>query len=175
MPQPVAVDRAAFDTFRKTLDTLGGKIDALAARLGAVVPAGKPPVNVAEAVERVLRVKVLPTDALALEVSAPAAALLDTLASLRAAGKVCNVGTDPRPVWTWILGDAGDTAELSTKIEHLISLRPMLMTEIVAATGARRNRISGALNKIQLRRKVENHGSASVALWFMPPARGKRR
>lgn len=69
------------------------------------------------------------------------------------------------------VGDDGTTADLMVAIRHLITERPLSFQDILEATGARDNRVNGAITAIQR----EGHrvvdvapGGTRKALWFIP-------
>lgn len=98
-------------------------------------------------------------------------------AAVRTLGrKVHNVGSSDAPRWTWVAGDEIATSELYALVERLLREQPMYTHEIVAATGARQNRINGVLVRLQRdRRGVVNLGSRVKARWFaIPPTRTNR-
>lgn len=103
---------------------------------------------------------------LAQRLGEPAARVQRTVKKLRAAGQLRNVGSPLEPVWWWAVGDGGDTGELRDSVARLLSHRPMTLLEIVNATGARRNRISGVLVKLQVSGvPVRNLGDGQRAVW----------
>lgn len=108
-------------------------------------------------------------DAIGRAVGPVAAALRD----LKTSGKVYNVGTEERPRWTWVVGDHSTPDELHAAVERLISERPMTHEEIVAATGARANRINGVLVRLRDAKRVYNLGTANRARWFLLPPGAK--
>lgn len=86
---------------------------------------------------------------LAAKVSAPAGRVSEVVARLRAAKRLHNIGSDVEPLWQCTLGDNGPVAELKDTIYRLISHRPFTFRELVVVTGARDNRVSGALTKLK--------------------------
>lgn len=74
------------------------------------------------------------------------------------------------PARPYFIGDATDTPTLIHTIERCISDRPRTLPELIELTGARRNRISGALVKLQVKRpgSVKNAGTNARALWWIP-------
>lgn len=88
-----------------------------------------------------------------------------------AGGDVVNLGTLEAPAWFWRPGDEGATPDLVEAVAGLIAWRPLTLRQLVDATGARRNRISGAL--VRLREsgaKLENHGRqhrGGTAVWHL--------
>lgn len=72
----------------------------------------------------------------------------------------------------WV-GDEGSTAELMEAIRALITERPLMFQDILEATGARDNRVKGAITALQR----EGHRVMDIApegtrkaLWFIPSA-----
>lgn len=128
-----------------------------------------------ERIEIALRNGVLSFDGLLDVLECRPGNLTTALKDLRDRKAIYNIGTEDRPCWTWILGDEGSTQELIAKLEDLLSIRPFLTQELVDATGARRNRISGALVKLQMRGlPLENHGDRKIARWYLPKRAAKR-
>lgn len=68
------------------------------------------------------------------------------------------------------VGDDGPTAELMAKVRDLISERPLLLQDLIYATGARPNRLKGVLMRLQREEgaTLVNLGTETRALWFMP-------
>ncbi len=122
--------------------------------------------HLVEALEKALRAAPMSTSEAAEFLGVPVAHAAIALRTLRRAQRVVNVGTSEAPVWCWVLGDECTTPELVARVEQLLRRRPMTLHEIEVATGARRNRVSGAL--VLLRRhglKVENLGNGWKAIW----------
>lgn len=72
------------------------------------------------------------------------------------------------PFW---VGDNGPTDELMTVVERLLRTRPLLLTEILEATGARDNRVKGVLMRMQrygVRLIDVAPEGTGKALWFIP-------
>lgn len=73
------------------------------------------------------------------------------------------------------VGDNGSTDELRDAVAALVAEEPRTFQELIAATGARGNRISGVLVKLQLSGAgVVNIGTAQRALWSIPRPKGYR-
>jgi hypothetical protein len=142
---------------------------AVIARLDGALETAALPRTLAEKIEASLREKPRTMMELALDVNATPKRISNVMRDLRT--KIANVGSETHPVWTWIIGDETTAAELAAQVAHLISLRPFTLQELITATGARRNRISGALVRLVEASKAENHGSATVARWYSPPKR----
>lgn len=71
----------------------------------------------------------------------------------------------------YFVGDDGTTPELMEAIRHLITERPLTFQDLLEATGARDNRVKGAITALQR----EGHRVLDVAppgvrraLWFIP-------
>lgn len=73
------------------------------------------------------------------------------------------------------VGDAGPTADLIRAVEVLIRERPRLLRELIAETGARIGRVSGAVEKLKLTARVVDLGTGARALWFIPSAEALAR
>lgn len=89
--------------------------------------------------------------------------------AIQAAALAALVDPDHRP---FFIGDETSTEILMATIIRAIEARPRTLLELVEITGARRNRISGALVKIQVQQpgRVKNQGNNYRALWYMPRA-----
>jgi hypothetical protein len=69
---------------------------------------------------------------------------------------------------SYFVGDEGPTPELIAVVERAIAERPRTLNELVEITGARRNRLSGVMVRLQHAGKpVENLGTDQRALWFI--------
>lgn len=60
------------------------------------------------------------------------------------ARQIYNHGTSDDPRWAWVIGDLVEAPVLTDAIEAMLRRRPYTFAELLAATGARRGRISGA-------------------------------
>lgn len=82
-----------------------------------------------------------------------------------------NAGTDAAPAWFWIVGDESPTDQLNAAVAALVRYRPMRFQELLAATGARQGRVSGAI--VALERDPEsrlvNLDTPTRARWFIVP------
>lgn len=134
-------------------------VTAEARRLTPVMPAGE----LAERVEIILRGPTAPISlvALAKTLNEPAERVRRELRKLSAAKcatrsadapdarKIYNHGTNDAPIWQWVIGDETSAQELYAEVDRMISRRPYTHDELLAATGARRGRLSGATVKHQ--------------------------
>ncbi len=102
----------------------------------------------------------------------PAARVKAAMDKLRADGKLHNIGSEYDPRWQHVIGDTGPAHELRALVHRLISERPFSHRELVAVTGARENRISGALADLRedSATRVANLGDGVRARWFVIPA-----
>lgn len=91
----------------------------------------------------------LDTKTLAKTVGVKQELLQPVLDQLRQEGQVFNMGFEDWPRWTWRIGENSDTATLRNVILRLISERPMALRDLVAATGVKNSRVSGAVIEIQ--------------------------
>ena len=91
---------------------------------------------------------------------------------LRKAGRVYNMGTEDHPRWIGVIGDKTSTPELNDWVKRLVSLAPMSFAQLLAATGARRGRVSGAIVQLQrnpqTRKALQNLGDDRTFVWFLP-------
>lgn len=171
--QTAAAERIA--ALRAELRLARGTADVTEAARAAAAPAPAPPLP--DRVEAALRAGIWSLDELCHEVRAPAGPVSAALKRARTARQVYNVGAEDRPRWTWVPGDAVETQALYAHVERLISERPFEFAELLAATGARRGRVSGAIVSFQhAGRRVLNLGTTAKARWFLLPAKnGARR
>lgn len=76
-----------------------------------------------------------------------------------------------KPSGPYYVGDEGPTEQLMSVVQAMLTERPMRLTEILDATGARDNRVKGVLMRLQREGvrlvDVAPEGSAK-ALWFIP-------
>ena len=78
--------------------------------------------------------------------------------------------------WLWVIGDKTTTRELNDHVARLITYTPMTFAQLLAATGARRGRVSGALVEVQKTRSDwKNLGDERTYRWFLPPIKRARR
>lgn len=175
LTQHLAHARKNLETAENHLEALEATVRKLARGTRDLAPRSGPAVlakpTVADRVETVLRSAVLSPAELALAVGAPQAAVD---AAVRSHGrKITNVGIVGAPRLSWVAGDDGPTPELIELIARLIAVRPLAFSELIQHTGARGNRISGAIVKLQqhpkIGHKVVNRGTAARALWFLKP------
>jgi len=97
--------------------------------------------------------------------SAPPAATPDTMEDPRRVAR----GSTPPPAPGFFVGDAGPTQELMQVVLNLVSTRPFALQELVRTTGARRNRISGAIARMQRAgAPIVNVGNGRIARWHLP-------
>jgi len=79
---------------------------------------------------------------------------------------VVNLGTDTEPRWHWRIGDETPTDELGLEIERILRERPSTLQELITFSGARRNRISGVLVRLQVAGvPIVNLGDGRRAVW----------
>lgn len=119
-------------------------------------------------------------DELARELREPAGKISAAIKPLRA--RLYNAGTEAAPAWFPIVGDEAPTEIVNAAVAALVRYRPMRFQELLAATGARQGRVSGAI--VALERDPEsrlvNLDTPTRARWFIVPqnvqlARLKRR
>lgn len=122
---------------------------ARAATIAAAAPPRPQEPPLAARVEAALRSGVHALDELAGEVRAPTGRVAAELKKHKQAGRVYNLGTEDRPRWTWVVGDDASPDELAEAVLRILRTTPMYRAELLAATGARDNRVGGAMRKIQ--------------------------
>lgn len=67
------------------------------------------------------------------------------------------------------IGDETDSATLNETVKRCIAERPRTRQEIIELTGARANRINGALIALQVQGlPVKNLGNRYRAVWYLP-------
>lgn len=131
-----------------------------------------PPVHVPDALESALRAAPASVPELARKLGESPARVNARVARLRKEGHLYNVGTVESPRWFWIVGDDATPAELRAAVHALITDRPMTNAELLAATGARRGRVSGQIVDLQRTGKpVQKLGTERRARWFLPTAK----
>lgn len=151
-----------------------GDVQTEAAAAVATIAAPK---SLAEKIEAVLRGPDAPLTfgALCKAVGSTAGRCSTCMRELRKANKVYNLGTEDHPRWIWIVGDETSTPDLNAHVARLVTLLPMTFSQLMAATGARRGRVSGAIVQLQrnpeTRRRLQNLGDSRVFVWFLPTKR----
>lgn len=127
-------------------------------------------------VERELRARPSSIDDLCGRLDAEPSRVSAAIRAMRLSGlDVVNIGSEDRP-WWWVRpGDDCAAGVLVEAVLALISWRPLTMGELQDLTGARRNRISGAIVRLKERMRdrdevnppnILNLGSKSVARWY---------
>lgn len=95
-----------------------------------------------------------------------------TMREMRKSKRVYNLGSEDHPRWIAIIGDKTSAAELNAWVKRLLTLTPMTFAQLLAATGARRGRVSGALVQLQrdpeTRKRLQNLGNDRTFVWFLP-------
>lgn len=103
------------------------------------------------------------------------AGALDELQAHSAAGRAYNLGSVERPRYVWVLGDETSTTELIDAVRRCIRERPLELSELETATDARRNRLSGAIVRLQaFEEPIMNLGTQHRARWFLAAKRMKQ-
>lgn len=92
---------------------------------------------------------------------------------LVASGRTARGTRDLPPTGEYWVGDNTDTMMLVGAVVRAIKADKRTLQELVVLTGARRNRISGVLYRLQFDGNVtvKNVGTSSRALWWSPPAK----
>ena len=131
----------------------------------AVPPA---PPSLADRIETLLRARPHFGDELAEALKVPRAEVDEELTRLAGAGRLYNLANERNPRWTWVIGDDTSMSDLVAHIQPLLIDGPMLLADLVAATGARRNRVSGALLELKKAGKpLLNLGNGHIGRWFL--------
>lgn len=124
------------------------------------------PRTLTEKIERALRAHDMTFEQLVKDVGEPSGRVQAVMSKLRAAEKVYNIGTGDRPRWLWVIGDETEPAELRAVVMRLIRKRSWLFSELLAATGARRGRVSGVIVDLQRTgANIVNEGTERLAKW----------
>lgn len=130
--------------------------------------------TVPEQIEGTLREQgVVAHEDLARVLTLPEDKLLAIMSGLRDEGKVYNVSDAQHPRWCWVIGDKSTPEELNEQVRRLVEATPMSFRQLRAATGARQNRVSGALVRLRQRKatrsRLDNLGNGRTAIWFLRP------
>lgn len=166
-----ALDRLAAELARTRAEIADtrARVSRLGRGTGDVTEAARAAVAVVtdprERTRQALRDRVATVEhvASALEVTEPQARAL--VAEL--GDEVYNLATDAAPRWVLQIGDETDTETLCEAVRRVLRERPLEQREIIAATGARRNRVSGAIVKLQAQSEpIWNLGEKNKARWF---------
>lgn len=162
----------------KTLDEMKKQLEQISARTAILSEVerevAKKPRRVARGtpVDAVLKVDTAITEEeLAAITTEDAKKVHERLEVLARQGLAYNVGTNHAPAWVRPVGDKTATPDLTAQVEALISMRPMSLAELTAATQARANRISGILwrlNRREDKQAAVNVGTQRRAKWFIP-------
>ncbi len=119
--------------------------------------------------EAALRAKPSSMSELARVLRVPTNSVAGLMRPLKKSGNVYNIGSSDAPLWTWVIGDETPTPELNALVGRLLRVRPLAWKELLAATGARRTRLSAAVTALQRGGiEVENRGDPRRARWFIP-------
>lgn len=127
----------------------------------------KPP-TLRQRVEGLIRQSSMSVGQLVKHLGVPQAPINDILNKLKEEKAVYNTGTEEYPLWTYVIGDNTPTPEVNRLVRRLVTERPMTLKELVAATGARLSRVSGAVVHLQRTEKqLFNLGVPRAARWFL--------
>lgn len=131
--------------------------------------ADKFPKTLDQLIEDTLRKRLATLDEVAREVNGPVGKVAEALTNMKKQGKVHNVGSEERQVWTWRPGDMVPASELEVYVRRLIGWTPLTLVELIAATGARNSRVSGAIVAIQRSgdQVVDVMGTGARSRWFL--------
>lgn len=126
------------------------------------------PPTIETKIEALLRSKPRTLEVLARELNEPIGRVSTALRPLKK--QLFNVGTVEHPEWFWVIGDETPPKDLYNAVEALMRARPFAHAELIAATGARANRVSGAVNEMRRTRPVVPvPGVEGKIRWFILP------
>jgi hypothetical protein len=108
-------------------------------------------------------------DELARDLGTPSGRIAAAIKPMR--GKLSNVGTEALPAWFPIVGDEAPTEVINAAVTALVRFKPMRFAELMAATGARQGRVSGAIVALQRdpKARIVNLDTPARARWFIVP------
>lgn len=120
-------------------------------------------------IEAALRAKPRSIEELARELHETPGRITATMKPMRK--HLYNAGTEDAPAWFWIVGDGASASEINAAVEALVKFKPMRFPELLAATGARQGRVSGAIVAMQRdgKSRIANLDSPMRARWFWVP------
>lgn len=132
--------------------------------------AAAPELPLRERVEVLVRQRPHSVQEIARSLGEPAGPIGDAIKNMKS--NLYNAGSATDPQWFWIVGDDVPATELNAAVDALISTGPRTLVELMAATGARQGRVSGAI--VQMRRRADstrvvNLGNDARAKWFRVP------
>lgn len=136
----------------------------LAPRVG-----GELSLDLGQRIEAVLRVRPHSVEELARELKESAGKISAALKPMRK--HLFNAGSEDAPSWFWIVSDQATAAEVNAAVAALVRFKPMRFPELLAATGARQGRVSGAVVAMQRdpKSRLVNLDTAMRARWFAVP------
>lgn len=121
-------------------------------------------------VESMLRAHPRSLEELTRELKEPAGRISNAMRTMRK--RLYNVGTEDAPVWFYIVGDEASAEQINAAVRSLVTFRPMRFPELLAATGARQGRVSGAIVAMQRdpKSRIANVDQNPLrARWFIVP------
>jgi|SRR6185312_5207663 len=122
-------------------------------------------------IEELLSQRPRSQDEVATELSEPAGRVSEVFKELKP--RLKNLGTEDRPAWWLVPGNSVSTAELNEAVLALMSYRPVSFKELTDYTGAKSDRVAGAVGIAVKTRSVVNmnEGTPLPARWILvPPA-----
>jgi hypothetical protein len=126
-----------------------------------------PSLSIEEKIEEHLRGAIATTSELVRVTGRPGDEVIAAIRTMKP--HVYNVGTTEIPRWSWRPGSHCPPADLRALIFRLISLRPMELREIIAATGVRESIVAGQLTELRRTESVVDFGSKFRGRWFIIP------
>jgi hypothetical protein len=120
-------------------------------------------------IELALRARPMSLEELARDVKEAVGRVSAALKPMRK--RLYNAGTDSSPAWFWVVGDSASTGDVNAAVAALVRYKPMRFPELLAATGARQGRVSGAIVALQRdpKGRLVNLDTAMRARWFSLP------
>lgn len=169
----VADAQAAREDLERAVKLARGTGNDLAAEAAKAVAAAKPQTLKERMIATLLGADVPFTfGALCKAVDAKPGSVVNCMRELKREHAVYNLGTEDHPRWIGVIGDKTSTAELNAWVRRLVELAPLSFAQLLAATGARRGRVSGAIVQLQrnpqTRKLLQNLGDDRTYVWFLP-------
>jgi hypothetical protein len=120
-------------------------------------------------IEMALRQRPRATEELARDLKEAAGKVSTAMKTIRK--HLVNVGTETAPAWFWVVGDKAPTEQINAAVEALVRYKDCTFPELIAATGARQGRVSGAIVKLQRdpKSRIVNFGTPGRAKWRILP------
>lgn len=118
-------------------------------------------------VEEMLSSRPRSQDELAAELSEPVGRIGEVVKEIRP--RLKNVGSEDRPAWWLVPGNSAPTAQLNAAVLALMAFRPISYKELVDYTGAKPDRVAGAIGIAVKTKPVLELGTPVSRRWFLVP------